>query len=283
MTKRKRYHSSPASPVSKTLVDVVIPVHRRIDLLEKCLKSIPDAMGGISYRVIIVDNNTPQEEKRELYPSLIEDNQITVIQLGQNSGFPSACNLGVRKGKSPLIFLLNSDVILDPGSLMELVLTMDDPSIGVAGMKLVFPEDVGERLNPQIRPARKIQHVGLASNIRGEFIHAYVGWSEDHPKPNNVRDMYAVTGAALMTRRVIWKRANGLFEEYKQGGYEDVDYCLTVRDMGFNVVVNPKASGVHYTGATAEYYQMPHPLMMNRMLFMSRWGEKLNYTELYSW
>ena len=258
-------------------------MHRRIDLLEECLEAIPSAADGMAHHTIIVDNNTPEDEKRPLYGKLKEDKNVTLVQMKQNLGFPAACNLGVGKGKSPLIFLLNSDVILDPGSLMELVHTLDDPKVGVAGMKLVFPDYVGEKLNPNIRPARKIQHVGLASNIRGEFIHAYVGWSEDHPKPNSVRDMYAVTGAALLTKREIWKRARGFFEDYGQGTFEDVDFCLTVREMGFNVVVNPKASGVHYTGATAEYYQMPHPLMLNRMLFMSRWGTRLNYTELYSW
>jgi len=281
MTKRRRRPRK--STVQQTLVDIVIAVHGRIDLLIKCLEAIPEATDGIAYKVIIVDNASPKEDTRELYAELKENPNCIIKQMGQNVGFPAACNLGFKMGKSPLVFFLNSDVILDPKSLMNLILTLDNPQIGVAGMKLVFPEDAGEKLNPNIRPAGKIQHVGLASNVRGEIIHAYVGWSANHPKPNSVGVMYGVTGAALLTRRTLYKKLGGFDEMYGMGTYEDIDYCLKVRDAGYNIVVNPKASAVHYTGATAEFYGMPYPLNENRMKFLTRWQSKIMYTELWSW
>lgn len=271
--------------VRNTLIDIVIPVHRRMDLLEKCLSAIPKAADGLSYTIIIVDNGTPPAEK-ELYKDLRSDPNYIIVELTKNFGFPRTCNFGVKKGKSPLIFLLNSDVILEPESINKLVMVMDDPTIGVVGMKLTFPpqEDQLEvGINPEIRPPEKLQHIGLATNVRGEIIHAYLGWSADHPKVNRVREMYAVTGAALMTRRIIWRKAKGFNEEYGMGTYEDVDFCLAVRDIGYNIVVQPEASGIHYTGATAEGYQIPYPINHNRMLFLQRWGGKLNYTEWQTW
>lgn len=271
----------------QAFVNVIIPVYGRMDLLRKCLGALPEAMSGVPYEVIIVDNATPDDDKdKNLYAELKENPLYYVIENQENRGFPAACNQGMKKGKAPLLFFLNSDVILQPNSVDKLVRELDDPKMGAVGMKLLFPSkeellDIG--IDPNIRPEHRVQHVGIATNIRGEFIHILVGWSADHPKVNKVREVYAVTGAALMTRRNLYRKVNGFNEDYGLGTYEDVEYCLTIRELGYNIVVVPEAVGIHYTGATAESYRIGYPMQTNRMLFMSRWANKLNYTELYTW
>src|SRR4030066_424432 len=84
---------------------------------------------------------------------------------------------------------------------------------------------------------------------------------------NPMKEVYAVTGAAFMTKKNIWNKARGFNEAYGKGTWEDMDYCLTVRDMGYNVIVNPEAVAVHYTGATAEKANEPFPLQFNRLIF----------------
>jgi len=258
----------------QTLIDVLIPVYGRFDLLKECLEAIPDAMSNLTYQVYLFDNASPREEADKFYPTL--DRSIKVIRSKDNLGFPKACNRLAGASKSPLIFLLNSDVILDPGSVDLLVRTIDDPKIGVVGMKLVFPDNSGE-LEPTRRPAGKLQHIGLTTDIRANVIHAFMGWSPDHPRVMAQREVFAVTGAALMTRRNIWSKAKGFNEIYGHGTFEDVDYCMTVREMGYNVVVEPKAAGIHYTNATAEKYGIGYPLQQNQMIFMQRWGNKLTW------
>jgi GT2 family glycosyltransferase len=273
---RKRVRRKPKKKKEQTLVDICIPVHGRFDLLERCLLSIPDAIGNISRQIIIFDNNSNKEEADEFYSHL--DKSIRVTRSKENLGFPKACNRMVSSGRSPLIFLLNSDVILDKDSIDLLVRTMDDPKIGVAGMKLIFPDDVMDLTqNPHIRPAGKIQHIGLTTNIRAEVIHAFMAWSPDHPRVNAQREVFAVTGAALMTRRDIWRKVRGFREEYGLGTYEECDYQMSVREMGYNIVVVPEASGVHYTGATSEHYGIGYNLMGNQMTFMQRWNEKIDW------
>jgi O-antigen biosynthesis protein len=278
MSKKHNSHSVSSSKVD---VDIVIAVHRRIDLLEKCLASIPEAVGDVSYQVIIFDNATPPEEKNPLYAKLRNKPGFVLSENTTNLGFPMACNRGARRGNAPLIFFLNSDVILDPGSVKHLVDEMQDDTIGITGMKLVFPENP-QGLNPNIRPAGKIQHVGLMTNIRGEVVHAYMAWDEYHPKVMAMREVLGVTGAALMTRRSIWNKLGGFLEDYGMGTFEDIDFCMKCREANNNVVVVPLARGVHYTGATAEKYQLPYPLQMNQLLFMQRWAGKLPWTEWQS-
>lgn len=268
MSKRKRKR------LVKPTFSIIIPVHGRFDLLSKCLNALPDAMGDISYEVIIVDNATPEQEKQPP----IDFRDIQVIKLKQNRGFPYACNLGAKRSRGSVLFFLNSDVILSLGSVVPLLEEINKPDIGIVGMKLLFPE-YAEELNSNIRPAGKVQHVGLSTNVRGDFIHHLIGWSSDNPRVNAIWEVYAVTGAALVIQKKIWIKAGGFFEGYGQGTFEDLDLCLTVRDMGYNIVVRTDAVGIHYTGATAEKYQIPYALEYNRMTFMQRWAHKLNYTE----
>lgn len=281
MSKRKR--SKPTTTKASTLLDIVICVYGRFDLLSKCLASIPEAAGNIKYNIILVDNNSPEQEvARTFYDSL--DTNITVIRNKENLGFPRGCNIGARRKTSPLLFMLNSDVILEKGSIDLLVRSLDDPTIGVAGMKLLFPSseqliEANMQNVEQYRPADTIQHIGLETNISANFIHIFVGWSKGHPKVNVMHETYAVTGAALMTRRLIWQKLGGFYEGYGHGTFEDVDFCLSARALGYNVIVVPKAVGTHYVGATAVEYNIHYPLTANRFLFMQRWGDKLNYTE----
>jgi len=268
----------------RTLVDIVICVYNRFDLLQQCIDSIPAAVdGGFEYNLILVDNGSEKMTAKSFYHSL-DDSNLTVIYNNKNLGFPSASNRGAARKSSPLIFMLNSDVILMPGSLNLLVKDMDDPKIAVAGMKLLFPGDVSDRgLNHYIRPSGKVQHVGITTNIAGELFHIFSGWDSDHPKVNAVRDVYMVTGATMLIRRSVWTQIGGFFLGYGLGTYEDAELCVSARKMGYNIVVNTDAVALHYVGATAETYQIAYPINSNKVLFLQRNGGALVWDEYKYW
>ena len=281
----KRHRNIQHKPASKptTLVDIITAVYGRFDLLANCLDALPEAAGDLPYNVILVDNASPEKEVADNFYRDISVNvpNLSVIRNKENWGFPVACDLGAKRKSSPLLFFLNSDVILKKDAVVNMVKAIDDPKIGVVGAKLLFPDSIADlKQDSNIRPAGKIQHVGLCTNIRGEFYHLFIGWSPDHPKVMKVWEVYAVTGAALMTRRGIWNKIGGFNPIYGMGTYEDVDYCISVRQLGYNIIVEQSAVGVHYTGATAEHYQIPYPLDQNRLTFMSRWARNINWTEL---
>lgn len=270
---------------NKTAVDIVIPVYRRFDILFKCLEVLPKAISS-TYNLILVDNGSPKEEADDFYSKIPHSPNTIIIRNKENLGFPKACNMGARRKNSPLIFFLNSDVILYPNSLDKLIETINKPEkveTAIVGMKLIFPPDGCADLNPNIRPAGKLQHIGLETNIRGEFIHIFVGWDADHPKVNAVKNPYAVTGAAFLIKRIVWNKIGGFYEGYGMGTWEDIDACLSARDLGYNVLVNPEAVGIHYTGATAEGYEIPYALDFNKLIFLQRWATRTNYTESQSW
>lgn len=245
------------------LVDVVVTTAGRFDMLTKCLSRL-DVETLIPINIIVFDNGSPAEER------IVNESLFTgrnTKRLPNNIGFPAACNEAARMGKAPLILFLSDDVILDDDAISSLVGSMDDPTIGIVGTKLLFPEDS----HAAGRPAGKVQHIGLAVDISGNIIHPLIGWNKDNPKTCVTRDVFAVTGGSLMIRRSLFSKAGGFDTVFGKGTYEDVNLCLTVRQMGSRIILDANAIGHHYVGATAEKRQEPFPLGINAMIFKSKW------------
>jgi O-antigen biosynthesis protein len=256
--------------VPSAQVDVVVTTAGRFDMLRECLASLDKQT--IPHNVYIVDIASDSEERIANSDIFVGRN---VERFQQNVGYAVGANAGAKRGFAPLILILNDDVALFDGALESMVNRMQDQTVGICGAKLIFPLNS----TSPIRPAGKVQHVGLALNIRGEIIHPLVGWSADHPKTLEPRDVFAVTGACFMIRRSLFVKTGGFDPVYGLGTFEDVDLCLKVRGMGFRVYMDANAKGYHYTGANAEKKQVSFPLQNNFATFRQRWAG----TPLYLW
>jgi len=278
MRKRNKQSQSRKPKVCGALLDIVILVHNRNELLTRCLENIPEACGDIPYYVYVLDNGSTKENSNEI-KNICEHFNANYVYSRENLGFPAGNNKLVRQGTSPLILLLNDDVFMYPDSIHKMVMAMDDPTIGVVGAKLIFDPESKDRG----RPAGKVQHVGLSTNINGGFFHHFLGWSVDNPRVMRVRYPYTVTGAALMTRRKIYNQVGGLFEGYGRGTYEDVEYCIQCRQLGYNIYLEQSAMGIHLVGSTSISENIPYPISINRDLLRMRLGNKVEYTEWELW
>lgn len=260
----------------KPLVDVVVTTAGRFDLLEQCLKSLMESQNPPPYKLNLIDNGSDSEERisnNELFEW--DDLPFETKRFPQNLGFPQAANEGAKMGSAPLIMFLSDDVVLKPDTFQKIFDTFADPTIGVVGIKLLFPED---SVQPG-RPAGKVQHVGLCLNIRGEPIHPLVGWSANHPKVNITRDAWAVTGACFTVRRELFEKVGKFDTDYGKGTYEDVSLCLRVRQLGFRIRMLADAVAYHHVGATMQKRKEPFPLGQNLQIFRAKFGN----TGLLTW
>lgn len=275
---------------SKSLIDIVITTAGRFDMLETCLESLYREAQTVPMTVTIVDIDTRPDE-RERYKHLFEYQpdkdpdrgmtQYQVVHSSTNCGFPAGANLGAKQGRSPIIMFLGDDVQLRDGAVQKVLESFKDETVGVVGIKLLFPEN---STSPQ-RPAGKVQHVGLALNLRGVPIHPLNGWSEEHPKTMESRDAWAVTGACFSIRRELFNKAGGFDLIYGKGTFEDCDLCLKVRQMGKRIYLNANAVGYHYVGASAEKRREGFPLQQNLQIFQTRWGNSglMQWDEFLYW
>lgn len=261
MSKRTRNKNTRVS--NNAAVDVVVTTAGRFDMLRECLAALDKQ--NVPHETYIVDIATDPEE-RISNQDIFEGRRVERFQ--QNVGFPVGANAGAKRGFAPLILFIGDDVTLFEGTLERMVNRMNDQTLGVCGAKLIFPPNS----TSPIRPAGKIQHVGLALNIRGEIIHPLVGWGADHPKAQEPRDVFAITGACFMIRRTLFNKTGGFDPAFGLGTFEDADLCLKIRQLGFRIYVDSHAKAYHYVGANAEKRQVAFPLQQNFNIFRQRWA-----------
>lgn len=283
-------------------VDIVIPIHGQAELLRRCLESLSLAALQTPYQLILVDDASPEAERPALdllYTEYRARNAKIHQNKGENQGFAWACNMGASLGNAPNILFLNSDCILDPSAIDEMIATLynppppfgigldDDSPVGIVGAKLRFPDD---STDPG-RPAGKIQHAGISFDMNGNPFHIHIGWDMEHLTVRAPACVQAVTGACLMIRRDLWSKiwamyrnngeqTNGAFHNgYGLGTYEDIELCFASRQLGYNVVFAPSATGVHYVGASVLATGQEYPLNRNMGLFKARWGSLVVWDE----
>ena len=254
----------------KPLVDICLITAGRFDLLRRCIESVK-AQTFTDYVVHLFDNGSKIEEKTA---NLNLFNEFDTKRSEQNTGYPRGMNECSRMGTAPLILFLTDDVELFPDALETLVTRMDDETIGMCGLKLLFPTNVPSPNGP----AGKVQHIGLAMNIKADVVHPLIGWSADNPKTCISQDVFGVTGATFMIRRKVFNDAGGFFEGYGLGTYEDIDLSLSVRGLGHRVFLDAEAKAYHRVGATSEKLQVGFPLNMNANIFKARWGNMGMFT-----
>ncbi len=261
------------NPKARAMIDVVIVTGGRFDMLAKCLDALYQEAETTPLSIYIIDHNTNPDERHQNIELFVKRENSSVMdfrvkRIETEVGFPAASNEGSRMGMAPLIMFLNDDVVLQSGAIRQVLATMQDEAIGICGIKLLFPPDS----TSPIRPAGRVQHVGMALNIRGEPVHPLVGWSASHRLANVSRDVLFVTGACLCVRRSLFNQVGGFSLEYGMGTYEDTDLCFKVLSQLKRVYVNVSAIGYHYTGSTSEKKKVAFPLGQNKMIFQTKWG-----------
>ncbi|MBT4586154.1 glycosyltransferase [Candidatus Peregrinibacteria bacterium] len=252
------------SKKEKFLLDVVVPTAGRYDILEKCLDAL-ETQTVKTFNIYLIDGNEDIPDRNN-HRELLE--KYNAKMLGQNVGYPRLCNTGIAMGKAPLVLLLTDDVLLSETAVDRMLETMKDDSIGMLGIKLLFPDD---SVDPN-RPAGKVQHIGLSMDVEANVIHPLVGWSANNPKCCVSRDVFGVTGACFVIRRELFNRAGGFDEDYGLGTYEDVSLSLSVKAQGKRVYLDTDIIGHHHVGATAQKKNLGFPLRQNANIFRAKWS-----------
>ena len=260
---------------TRTILDIAILTAGRSDLFAKCVESVLRQMEP-EYKIYVHNNGHPSKEYEEIYKHLPEGSKI--IRSNQMSGFSDGANKVINAGQAPLVLFITDDVFIGDGVIPSLLSRMEDRSIGQCGYKLVFPPDS----NDPTRPAGKVQHIGMASSIRGDMIHPLIGWDASNPKCNISREVLAVTGASFMIRRDVFKRVRGFDTAYGKGYYEDMDLSFKVRTSGYRVFIDTSAVAIHAVGQTFKD-EKEIPFQQNQQIFKMRWAPYMPWSEWEMW
>lgn len=231
-----------------TDLSVVVVNFNTCDLVLECLESVERELrrpgAKLSSEIVVVDNGSTDgsvDAIRENHPS------VGVIALEHNIGYARGNNVALKKVAGDVVLLLNSDVTLERGSIeCALAALAKDPRAGAVGIQLLHPDG---RLQNSIHTSPSLLREIVPTWLL-EFI-APDRFPSKRLPPTEPTYVESVLGAALFVRREVLNRV-GLLPEAYFFFLEETDWCLQMREAGYQVLHVPGARAIHRSGASSK-------------------------------
>ncbi|HIE51062.1 MAG TPA: glycosyltransferase family 2 protein [Armatimonadetes bacterium] len=222
---------------------VIIVNWNSAELLCDCLASIYAAPPRHPFVVVVVDNASQDDSVARVRA---EFPQVHLLVNSRNLGFAAANNRALREVPTQVAVLLNPDCRVQSGSLDALVdFLLTHPEAGAVGPRLTFPDG---RLQPTGTPHPTLKRFFL------EVTGLYRLWTPDlnfDPQRDygQTTEVEVISGACLAVRREVLQTV-GLLDEGYFLFYEDLDWCLRMRQAGWKIYYLPRAQVIHDWGGT---------------------------------
>ena len=218
------------------------------ELLRGCLQSVQKSQTSASYEIHVVDNAS-QDGSAEMVEAEFPAVKLIVNQA--NLGFAKANNQSWQEAQGRYWLLLNSDAEVRVGALDKLVAFMDaHPKAGLTTARLVNPDGTPQFCaQPVPGIARTLfeaarLHKCLPAALRGRIMLSTY-WTYDH-----TLRLGWTWGTALVARRAAVEECGALSEEFFMYG-EDLEWCLRMRQKGWEIWFCPEAEVLHYGGQSS--------------------------------
>ena len=223
---------------SNVTVSVVIPTIGTCDprtgerFVDTAIDSLRKAETTVPLEVIAVTTGV-------IHPIPSADQQV-VYQPSGDFNFAEAVNLGRIHATGEYLLILNDDTTAaDPNPVTRLLEIGQRAGVGAVGAKLTYPDG-------------RLQHAGIVLLPSGPT-HAHISKPGNFPgyfgSTLTPRNFSAVTAAAMLTPTRVFDEVGG-FDEAFTRDFNDVDYCLRLRKVGYRVAWTPYAHLTHHEGAS---------------------------------
>jgi GT2 family glycosyltransferase len=261
----------PRSRTDRPLVSVLIPTagFRRPQgdqqeiLVLNCLRSLVERSRFRNLEVVVIDGGELEQDFIEMLARLVEDGfgkgRWRFLRRQRPYSYTDRINLAAEEAIGEFLLQLNDDTELLDGDGLEALLTaLDEPSVGIAGALLLYPDG-------------RVQHAGTAiDNLAPR--HAWAGCRPEHlpwGTLQGLRRFHAVTAAVCLCRRSLWDQLGGLSKHFPIN-YGDVDFCLRAAELGMHTVLSPRSRWIHHESVSRRI-EVPPELPE----FAARWGQHL--------
>lgn len=255
-------------PAELQPLTAIIPTHRNPDDLARLIASLA-ACDYPALQVLFIANRVEDAASLALLDAAARRPGWQVLRDDRPFNWAALNNAAVARTDTPWLLFLNDDVAWDaPDTLRQLAryLTLDR-AIGAVGARLDYgPEQGGGLQHDGIITARD----SIASNL-GDAHRA--GYQLDVP-----RNVSAVTGACLLTPRAAFTACGG-FDERLAVSYNDVDYCLHLRRLGYRIVQASDVRLTHRESRTRGRLDTPEKRTQwqaEAQLMRDKWGDFLD-------
>ena len=280
-------------------VSIVIPNKDGKDILKVCIESVLEKSTYKNYEIVVVENNSETEEIYEYYKEIIKNNKIRVVNYNTGNeikeesecsleytkshkrevkpgfNYSAIINFGVKMSTGEYAIQLNNDTELITSNWLEIMLGYcQREDVGAVGVKLYFPDET-------------IQHAGIIVGIGGIAGNRFKSIPKNghgyFAKESMVENLSAVTGACLMAPKSVYEEVDWMNENLAVA-FNDVDFCLKIREKGYLVVYNPFVEFWHYESKSRGQENTPAKIKRfqgEMSTFEQRWGDILDEGDPY--
>ena len=249
-------------------VSIIIPNKDGKQYLEPCVNSILEQTTYNNYEIVIVENNSEKEETFEYYKKLEKNEKIKVITYPEKGfNYSKIINYGVRNCTGEYIVQLNSDTkITTPDWLEDMLGFAQREDVGAVGVKLFYPDNT-------------IQHAGIVLGVDTVAAHLFRGLPKHmhgyFARESTIQDFSAVTAACMMAKKSTYEEV-GYMDESLAVAFNDLDFCLKIRQTGKLIVYDPFVEVIHYESKIRGYEDTPEKkerFQKEIDKFLNKWKE----------
>ena len=236
---------------------IVIVNYRSAGLVIDCLRSLEAEVAGCPGSRVVVVENASGDESMERLSSAIRDHGwgswASLVASPRNGGFAAGNNVAIAPALASddppdLIWLLNPDTVVRPGSLVALVnFLARHPEVGLAGSRLEHPDGTPQNSAFRFPSVLSEFEGGLRFGPVSKVLDRHVLMP---PISNEEGPTDWVSGASLMVRREVFE-AVGLLDEGFFMYFEEVDFCLRANRAGWPCWYVPGPRVVHLVGQSS--------------------------------
>lgn len=222
-------------------VSILIVNYNSFKLILQCIESIYQLTKGISYEIIVVDNNAPERDIDAINESYSD---IIYLRNLENHGFGSGNNFGAKYAKGKYLFFLNPDTILLNNAIYQFYDYCEkNRGIGIVG---------GNLYDSNLQPAFSCWSFlpGLLAEIDYLMLHKVgklfrcVG---DFNYSSLPKEVGYISGADLFISKAIFDKVQGFDEDFFMY-YEETELTSRVKKLGYKVMSLPYAKIIHLEG-----------------------------------
>jgi GT2 family glycosyltransferase/SAM-dependent methyltransferase len=259
------------------LVSILIPNKNSIDLLQACIDSITSKTTYPNYEIIIIDNQSSDVSIKNYYKKIQHCANLKILSWDYPFNYSAINNFGAKHAQGKYLLLLNNDTkVITPDWIEQMLMYVQRPDVGAAGAKLYYENDT-------------IQHAGIILGLGKDRVagHMFDGCAKSNlgymGRLCYAQDVSAVTGACMMVKRFLYDSLGGL-DENLAVAFNDVDFCMRIRKLGYLIVFTPYSELYHLCSKTRGLEDNPQKqarFQKEAAYFKFRWKKELEAGDPY--
>ena len=239
-------------------------------LTKDCLESLQN-LNYDNYQIIIVDNNSKSGEKNTIKNSPLKNNFI-LIENEKNLGFAGGNNVGIKYAlnhNADYVLLLNNDTIIEDKDFLKHLIRIVESNkrIGIAGLKIYFWQDSTNKNIPKIWFGG-----GKINWLKTQGKHLDFNKIEKTDQNPYIKKVDYITGCCLLIKKEVVEKIGTMPEEYFLY-YEDADWCLSARQIGYLCVYVPFVWIWHKVSSTNIEFSYSYIYYLTRNGLLMAWRQ----------